>query len=253
MNPILSPYVLIMIIAAIVCMFIAVYVWPQRRKNSETIPLILLLVAITEWIAAALLGMLDQNLAHKILWAKIEYIGVDSVPLLLLVYVLHHSGSYQRLTWKWLAWLAAIPAITLLLAWTNEYHGLIWARYIPYLQNGLAFSEKIYGPVFWIYWGYSYLLLLAATIIIFRSMLASARTVPLAEPPGRDRDPGALGRQSPLYIAYQSRQEFGPDPAGLWHYRHRAGNRHVPVAAVRYQAHRAGCRDRRHGGWVDDP
>ena len=70
--------------------------------------------------------------------------------------------------------MAVIPVITLPLAWTNEYHGLIWARYIPYLQYGLAFSEKTYGPGFWIYWGYSYLLLLAATIFTLRSILESA-------------------------------------------------------------------------------
>ncbi|MGD0879200.1 MAG: histidine kinase N-terminal 7TM domain-containing protein [Anaerolineales bacterium] len=93
MSSILSLYVLIMIVSGMACVFIAVYVWPKRRINSETGPLVLLMAGITEWIAAALLGLLDQNLAHKILWAKIEYIGVVSVPLAVLAYVLHHSGS----------------------------------------------------------------------------------------------------------------------------------------------------------------
>ena len=175
MNPMVLAYVTIMIIAAMLCMFIVAVVWPQRRKNSETISLVLLLVGIAEWICAALLGMLDQTLLHKILWAKIEYIGVLSVPLMVLVFVLHHSGTHPWLTRPRLAWLALIPALTLLLAWTNEAHRLVWASYIPYLQNGLAFSNKTYGPAFWIYWGYSYLLLLAATILTIRSILKSAR------------------------------------------------------------------------------
>jgi len=145
--------------------------------------LLLLLVGITEWICAALLGMLDPNLSHKILWAKIEYIGVVSVPLAVLVFVLHHSGIQQWLSRKRLAWLVAIPAITLLLAWTNEFHRLIWARYIPYLQGGLAFSDKAYGPAFWVYWGYSYLLLLAATVLTCVSCLHPPH-IPLAEYPG---------------------------------------------------------------------
>jgi PAS domain S-box-containing protein len=175
MNPLVSAYVVTMVIAAMLCMVIIVYVWPQRRKNSETLPLILLLVGITEWICAALLGMLDQNLLHKLLWAKIEYIGVLSVPLAVLVFVLFHSGTHSWLTSQRLAWLALIPLITLVLAWTNEYHRLVWASYVPYLQDGLAFSQKTYGTVFWIYWGYSYLLLLVATFLTIRSMLASAR------------------------------------------------------------------------------
>ncbi len=175
MDPIVTSYTIIMIVAAMICMVIIVYVWPNRRKNSETLPLLLLLVGITEWICAALLGILDPNLLHKIFWAKIEYIGVVSVPLAVLIFVLHHSGNQQWLSIRRLAWLAAIPAITLLLAWTNEFHGLIWARYIPYSQGGLAFSDKTYGPAFWVYWGYSYLLLLAATVLTVRAMLASPR------------------------------------------------------------------------------
>ena len=173
MNFIILAYTIIMIVAAMICMVIIVYVWPQRRKNAETIPLILLMAGITEWICAALLGMLDQNLLHKLLWAKIEYIGVLSVPLMVLVYVIHHCNTPQWMKGKRLAWLAGIPLLTLLLAWTNEYHRLVWATYLPYLQDGLAFSNKTYGPAFWVYWAYSYLLLLAATLLTFRSIRAS--------------------------------------------------------------------------------
>jgi PAS domain S-box-containing protein len=175
MKPIWSPYVIIMLAAAMICVIIVVYVWFYRRKNSETIPLILLLAGITEWIVAAVMGLVDQNLSHKIIWAKIEYIGVVSVPLAVLVYVLHHSGSNQKLNIKRLAWLAAIPFATLVLAWTNENHGLIWARYIPYQENGLVLSDKTYGLWFWIYWVYSYLILLAATVITFRITLVQAK------------------------------------------------------------------------------
>lgn len=162
-----------MIAAALVCVFIAVSVWPHRKNNSETIPIILLLLGIIEWVVAALIGLLDQNLSHKILWAKFEYIGVVSVPLALLVYVLFHSS--QRLNAKRLAWLAIIPVLTLVLAWMNGNHGLIWATYTPYLENGLVLSKKTYGIGFWVYWVYSYLVLLAATILTIRIMLVSAR------------------------------------------------------------------------------
>jgi PAS domain S-box-containing protein len=175
MNPLLSPYVLIMVIAAIICGFIAVYVWSSRQKNSEIFPLILLMLGIIEWIVVALLGLLDQNLVHKIFWAKIEYIGVVSVPLAVFGYLLYHSGFNQQLTAKRLVWLALIPALTLILAWTNELHGLVWAKYIPYRENGLVFSYKTYGPGFWVYWAYSYLLLLAATVLAGRLVRVSAK------------------------------------------------------------------------------
>ena len=175
MKPLWSPYVLIMLAAAMICVSIAVYVWLYRRKNSESFPLILLLAVITEWIIAAVMGLVDQDLTHKIIWAKIEYIGVVSVPLALLGYILQHSGSNQKLNLKRLAWLAVIPVATLVLAWTNGYHGLIWNRYIPYQENGLVLSDKTYGPGFWVYWVYSYLVLLAATVFTFRITMVQAK------------------------------------------------------------------------------
>ncbi|MEE9599298.1 MAG: HD domain-containing phosphohydrolase, partial [Anaerolineales bacterium] len=51
----------------------------------------------------------------------------------------------------------------------------IWAKYIPYLEDGLVLSDKIYGPGFWVYWIYSYLVLVVATFITFRSTLGSAK------------------------------------------------------------------------------
>ncbi len=131
MNIIFSPYTILMIVAVICCISIVIYVWPNRRKNNESVPLILLLIGIIEWVIAALLGLLDQNLAHKIIWAKIEYIGVVSVPLMVLIFVLYHSGSVQRIAVKWLIYLGLIPLLTLVVAWTNEAHGLVWASYIP--------------------------------------------------------------------------------------------------------------------------
>ena len=171
---IVSPYVIIMISAAVICVSIAAFVWIYRQKNSETIPLILLLLGVTEWVTAALMGLLDQDLSHNLLWAKIEYIGVVSVPVALLGYILHHTGLNQKLNLKHRIWLVVIPVITLVLAWTNGKHGLIWSTYIPYLENGLVLSEKTYGPGFWIYWVYSYLVLLAATFITLRSTFKSA-------------------------------------------------------------------------------
>ncbi len=95
------------------------------------------------------------------------------MPVALLVYVLSYFG--QRLDAKRLAWLAIIPLVTLVLAWTNGNHGLIWAAYTPYIENGLVLSEKTYGPGFWVYWIYSYLVLLAVTILTIRIMLVSTR------------------------------------------------------------------------------
>jgi hypothetical protein len=124
-NSTFSSFVPILIAAGMICVCMAMYVWPHRRNHSETIPLVPLLLGITEWIAATLAGMLDQALSHKMLWARIEGLGVVSIPLLVQVYVLHHSGSQRELTARRLAGAALIPA------WTNGSRGFNWARHLP--------------------------------------------------------------------------------------------------------------------------
>ena len=174
MNPILSPYILIMVAALIISLTIILMVRPHRFVNSEALPLIMLMSGIVEWILAALGGLLNQNLADKMLWAKIEYIGVVSVPLALVVFLLYHSSLNKKFPISRLLWLSLIPLATLFMAWTNGNHGLIWAEYIPYRENGLVLSQKIYGVGFWIYWVYSYLLLLAATVLTFQLTIKTA-------------------------------------------------------------------------------
>lgn len=166
-------YLTIMISAGIICSFILIDVLPGRNQNSETIPFVILMTGIIVWIIAALAGLLDQNLSHKLLWAKVEYFGVVSVPLALLIFILFHSGFDRRLISKWSSILLIVPVITIILVWTNGSHGWIWREYIPYKDIGFTLSRKVYGAGFWIYWVYSYILLLAATILTFRLMRKS--------------------------------------------------------------------------------
>ena len=170
-----TPYIVVMLSAAVVCFLIGCYAWRRRDIPVDTALIFIMMTAITEWLVASALGYATNDPSSKIIWAKIEYIGVVSVPLLVLIFAVNYSGLKHRLTTRNLILIALVPAITLLLTWTNEMHGLIWSRYIPYQENGVMFSDKTYGLWFWIYWIYSYLLLLAATVLIIRTALASSK------------------------------------------------------------------------------
>jgi len=107
--------------------------------------------------------------------AKIEYIGITTIPLawfFLSVYFTTPSFSMKR---KWVALLSVVPAITLLLVFTNEWHGLIW-RKVTIINNG-SFSvlSPEYGMWFWVFWAYSYLLLLVGTLIMFRAIFLRSK------------------------------------------------------------------------------
>jgi PAS domain S-box-containing protein len=171
----LMPYIVIMFLTAIVCFLIGYYSWRHRDVPVNATIIFVMMLAITEWLVASAFGYITTDPTNKIIWAKIEYIGVVSVPLLVFIFSGDYSGLRHKLTARNLILLALVPAITLLLTWTNEIHGLIWSSYIPYQENGLMFSDKTYGLWFWGYWIYSYLLLLAATVLIIRNAITSNR------------------------------------------------------------------------------
>lgn len=168
-------YTLIMLSAAVVCLLIGYFAW--RRPNITSVRLItlIMMVFISEWLIASALGYATTVPGYKIIWAKIEYIGVVSVPVLVLIFAVDYSSLSRYLTVRNLLLISLVPAVTLLFAWTNELHHLIWASYIPYSENGLMLSSKTYGIGFWIFWVYSYGLLLAAIVLITRSALISSR------------------------------------------------------------------------------
>lgn len=109
----------------------------------------------------------------KIAFGKIEYIGISTIGLTWLMFALNYSNKQKWLTRRNVSLLMIIPAITLLLVFTNELHGLVWpsitaATDVP--GEGLVYGH---GPAFWLIVGYNYVTLATGTIIIMNNALRS--------------------------------------------------------------------------------
>ncbi|HSR28937.1 MAG TPA: histidine kinase N-terminal 7TM domain-containing protein [Anaerolineae bacterium] len=169
-------YVLALLVAAVVTVFLAAYTW-RRRPAPGAWPLVVLLLAAGLWSAAYAAELTSEDLAANLFWAKVQYIGIVTIAPAWFIFAVRYTA---RRTWftrspRNLALLAIIPVITLILVWTNEAHGLVWS------QTGLDTSTPIpmlqleYGPWFWVYWLYAYLLLLLGSIWFASMLLQSAR------------------------------------------------------------------------------
>jgi diguanylate cyclase (GGDEF)-like protein/PAS domain S-box-containing protein len=66
-----------------------------------------------------------------------------------------------------------IPLIGLILAWTNEWHGLIWSQTQPRIEGSLALLDITYGPYLWVYIAYNTLVWLISIGIFLRAALSS--------------------------------------------------------------------------------
>jgi PAS domain S-box-containing protein len=165
-----TPYVLPVIIASAFAAWIAFYSW-QRRAARNAVLLLLLALALTEWLIFYALQISDASLQTKVFWGEAKYLGVATTPLFWLFFAIQYANlGRQTLTWRWMTLLAAVPVLTSLLAVTTQWHGLFWSA--PQLVQSVDFSDfsVIYGPWYWVHVGYSYLLILTGTIFVFRSL-----------------------------------------------------------------------------------
>ncbi len=158
-------YALSLFGGALVAGAVAVIAW-KRAMTSVGRSLAFLMAAVFTWSLAAACEAAVPATATKVLFSKIEYLGIATVPVLMFLFALRFLRSGVRLG-KWrTAALWVIPIMTLLLAATNEKHHLIWSGFRS--LGGPSEQLLIYehGSFFWIHTGYSYILLFATTVFL---------------------------------------------------------------------------------------
>jgi PAS domain S-box-containing protein len=166
----LTPVALVYFGAAF--MSIAVAAVARRRR---TVPgaqaLFGLLLGVTIWTLSDGLESALSDLPAKIFVAKLSYLGIQTVPVLFLLFVLGYTHREHWLTPRRVAALWLLPAVTLLLVFTNEWHHLIWAN-IESVK--LITGPKLYfthGPAFWVAATYHYCLILLSTLLLLRTLV----------------------------------------------------------------------------------
>ena len=169
-----SPYLTPLLIAALICISLAIYLWRQPHPRGTT-AFIILMLAVGEWSFGYALEVGSLALSAKILFAKAQYFGITATPVAWLAFAFQYTNRNHWLTRHNLIFLTIIPLITLVLVWTNEYHGFMWRN--TYLEKIAGFYSLVldHGPWFWVYVTYSYLLLIWGTFILLQTLLRQFR------------------------------------------------------------------------------
>ena len=128
-----------------------------------------------QWTLLYALELGTADIGLKLVFSKLEYIGVGAVPVAWLLLARQYTLPETDLrSPRWLL-LAVIPAFTLLLALTNEWHGLIWQKIeIVKLGTGETVFSMTYGPAFWLFWAYLNTALLVGTWLLIRAFRNTA-------------------------------------------------------------------------------
>ncbi len=169
-------YWLLSLLSAAISAALAVWLWRYRRLPDAK-PLIILTLSVAFWCLAYAMEFQASDLAVKLWWVKLEYLGAVWVAPSFLCFALGISGLDHWLSPKRLILLGLIPLATILLVWSNPLHHLIWSRAWLNHSGPAAMVVYVRGLFFWIYILYSYLLLLAASALLIRLALKGGRAL----------------------------------------------------------------------------
>jgi len=169
----LNPYSLALFILAFVEIILIVYAW-RRRSATGAIAYMLLISASTIYTVGYALELSSFTLSAMLLWIKIEYLGISTVTAFWLILVIQYSGHDKWLTRTNLMLLFLIPAITLILNYTNQFHHLYY-RSVGIVTDGPFPRVDITpGPWYWIQTAFIQVTILFGVVLLTQKLTNTA-------------------------------------------------------------------------------
>ena len=157
----------------IILIVLIIFAW--KRRTVKSVPCFLLVLIFSAvWVISQALEISATDLSTKLVWANIMYIPSTLTPVayFLLSIQFVELESLQKKRWLPVC-LLIMPLLMNLLLWTNDYHGLVRLNVFLDTSGPIPVVGKTYGPFFWIYTVYNYLLTASTLFILIRGLFTS--------------------------------------------------------------------------------
>ncbi len=164
-----TPFTIPLLGIVIAVTLMAAYLWvtpgtPIVRHAA------LLLLASAFWLFGVTVELAGSDLQTKIFWNKVQYFGAVTVPLGWLLLAGRILGQPQWMKPTHVASLAFVPMLTLIAAWTNEWHRLVWSSHELRFTGSFYVLINGHGIVYWLYYLYASILGTVATFLLLRAV-----------------------------------------------------------------------------------
>lgn len=167
--------IVVCLAASVIFGYLGVYAGQRRAVQGASWFAMLAFACAWVLLLYAFESAVGDDLAANLTFSKFEYVGMTFIPLAWLGFALHFSGMAWRFRRHHVAALSVVPLITIVLAWTNEWHGLIWAQPRFELSAQSPVFAPVYGVWYWVFLTYSYLVFLTGSLMLVRLALLSWR------------------------------------------------------------------------------
>ncbi|MFC1920334.1 histidine kinase N-terminal 7TM domain-containing protein [Chloroflexota bacterium] len=169
------PLYLSSLVISTILLFVLSFIFWRRRLMRGAVYAAWFMISAAIYAFGTVLQLINTAMPSQIIAEDIQYIGIVFIPVAWFIFAIRYTGRDYWFTKKVLLLLLIIPVATILLAWTNSFHELIW--YNRHIENSGPFIilHKGYGLWFWIFSAYSYILILLGTLTLIRRLFRSPR------------------------------------------------------------------------------
>lgn len=161
-------------VSAITILSLAIYSY-KKRSSTLHIYFIFFMLSVFSWCLGAAMEFFSIAVWAKIFWVKITYLGVATVAPLWFIFILNYAKYEEYLKPAYIGLLFFIPIIIIIMAFTNEWHGLLWPSIIPTSNQPGAVLIYEHGPIFFVNMIYSFSLAIMGLIILIKMLVTSSR------------------------------------------------------------------------------
>ncbi len=157
----MNPMFYISIGTCLILIAIMIYILRTKNKGLMHYSFLMLIVEVLIWTIAVMMKGLATTQSLMNFWENVTYFGIALVPVSLFLLGIAYSRPDRGFNYYLLLYI--VPAITLLMIWTNDWHHLFFTSY-P--EIGAGITADMYGIFFYIHALYSYICLIVGFILL---------------------------------------------------------------------------------------
>ena len=134
----------------------------------------LCILSVAVYNMAYALDYSSTDAGMKIFWSKWQYLGLGNMLPFLFLFIMDYFGIMTHFKSRYIFLLWVIPLMVIILAWTNENHGLIWSGFSE-INPDTNLMVYYHGPLYYLGIIYQYLLGLVLIIILTQQWIKYKR------------------------------------------------------------------------------
>ncbi|ANS75897.1 hypothetical protein AWM70_15960 [Paenibacillus yonginensis] len=166
MGSFISNYIVIVSLSGVLNVLLAFLAYFRRTDFQGTKAFVAIAVTSAIYIFGYAVELSSSSLEEIRLWTKIEYLGLPFISPADLILVLYFVGLDKLLNRITLPLLFVIPAVSCLLALTNDYHHLLYRDMYLNMDAPFPTANIVMGPWYIVHGSYTFGCLCAGGCII---------------------------------------------------------------------------------------